>query len=43
MKLSNVGRSSDECPNLLYRATPCFGRHVKLLVLAAFALGPPGR
>jgi hypothetical protein len=49
-KLSNVGQSLDDLPKKLSRAPPCFDRHVKPLVPAAFAvvsihqpaLGPRG-
>jgi hypothetical protein len=39
-KLSNVrrGQSSDGDQNVLSRAPPCFGRHVKPLVPVAFAV-----
>jgi hypothetical protein len=39
-KLSNVGkgRSSNGGPKFISRAPPCFGRHVKLLALAAFVV-----
>jgi hypothetical protein len=41
-KLSNVDQSLDGL-NLLSRTPPCFGRHVKPLVLAAFAVVNPPR
>jgi hypothetical protein len=46
-KLSNVGQSLDGCmtlcsltKNVLSRVPPCFGRQVKPLVPAAFAVPP---
>jgi hypothetical protein len=41
-RLSNVGQSLDKWPkNLISWAPPCFGRHVKPLVSAAFAVVTP--